>query len=221
MTHFEELENIMGRLRAEDGCPWDIEQTHESLKICLMEETAEVLEAIDSCHDPLLLEELGDLLLQVVFHSQIAKEENRFSLKDVVEGITQKLIRRHPHVFGESNCKDADEVLNQWEAIKKTEKKDERKSVMDGIPNYLGALHFAEKATKKAKKANLDISATVVDSNLTKKLQQGRATTEDLTALLFQINNQLIEKGAHAEECLTRYTTEFVNKCRAEEQAGE
>ena len=220
MSHFEELENIMKRLRAKDGCPWDIEQTHESLKICLMEETAEVLEAIDSKEDALLLEELGDLLLQVVFHSQIAMEEKRFSLKDVVNGISEKLIRRHPHVFGETDCQDADAVLTQWEAIKKEEKKEERKSAMDGIPNYLGALHYAEKAVKKAKKANFNLSATVVDTNLTKKLQQGRANTDDLTALLFQVNSQLLEKGAHGEELLKSYTNKFVENCRKEEQNG-
>ena len=220
MSHFEELENIMKRLRAEDGCPWDIEQTHESLKICLMEETAEVLEAIDSKEDDLLLEELGDLLLQVVFHSQIAMEEKRFSLKDVVKGISEKLVRRHPHVFGETNCQDTDAVLTQWEAIKKEEKKEERQSVMDGIPNYLGALHHAEKAIKKAKKAELNLSKVEISSDLLAKVKTQTATNDELTALLFQINNQITIQGGHGEELLKSYTNQFIDDCRKEEQHG-
>ena len=220
MSHFEELENIMKRLRAEDGCPWDIEQTHESLKICLMEETAEVLEAIDSNEDALLLEELGDLLLQVVFHSQIAMEEKRFSLKDVVKGISEKLIRRHPHVFGESDCQDADAVLTQWEAIKKEEKKEERKSAMDGIPNYLGALHYAEKAVKKAQKAELNLEAVSISSEIVPKLSIQKASNAELTALLFQINNQIRIQGGHGEELLKSYTSQFVEDCRKEELNG-
>ena len=220
MSHFEELENIMKRLRAKDGCPWDIEQTHETLKICLMEETAEVLEAIDSKEDALLLEELGDLLLQVVFHSQIAMEENRFSLKDVVNGISEKLIRRHPHVFGESDCQDADAVLTQWEAIKKEEKKEERKSVMDGIPNYLGALHYAEKAVKKAKKAQLNSAQVSLSAELIDKATMNNASNAELTALLFQINNQIQRQGGHGEELLKTYTNQFVENCREEEKNG-
>jgi tetrapyrrole methylase family protein/MazG family protein len=220
MSHFAELENIMKRLRAKDGCPWDIEQTHESLKICLMEETAEVLEAIDSKEDALLLEELGDLLLQVVFHSQIASEEDRFSLQDVVQGISHKLIRRHPHVFGDTNCQDADAVLTQWEAIKKEEKKVERQSAMDGIPNYLGALHYAEKAIKKAKKGKFDSTKTKLSSDLLSKAAEGNASNEELTALLFQITNQIQQQDGHSEELLRTYTNQFIAECRDEEKNG-
>jgi len=220
MSHFEELENIMKRLRAKDGCPWDIEQTHESLKICLMEEAAEVLEAIDSKEDALLLEELGDLLLQVVFHSQIAMEEKRFTLRDVVKGISEKLVRRHPHVFGESNCQNADEVLTQWEAIKKEEKKIERKSAMDGIPNYLGALHYAEKAVKKAKKAKFDLSKVELSKDILAKLSNQTASNDELTALLFQINHQITSQGGHGEELLKSYTNQFIEDCRKEELNG-
>jgi tetrapyrrole methylase family protein/MazG family protein len=185
-----------------------------------MEETAEVLEAIDSKEDNLLLEELGDLLLQVVFHSQIASEENRFSLQDVVKGISNKLIRRHPHVFGETSCQDAAAVLTQWEAIKKEEKKTERKSIMDGIPNHLGALHYAEKAIKKAQKGELNKNKTELSTKLLSKIAEGNASNDELTTLLFQITNQINQQGGHSEELLRTYTSQFIKECRKEEKNG-
>lgn len=214
MEHFKKLEDIMAQLRSKDGCPWDMEQTHETLKICLMEETAEVLDAIDSCDDPLLLEELGDLLLQVVFHSQIAKEEGRFTLKDVVEAISNKLIRRHPHVFGDKECADADAVISQWEAIKQGEKKDERKSAMDGIPPHMGSLHRAEKAIGKAKKANIAIELPTPKLDSFNAIMENSATEKEIAELLFAINIKAAEQGLHAEDLLRSYTTDFINNCR-------
>ncbi|HEX8463276.1 MAG TPA: MazG family protein, partial [Abditibacterium sp.] len=122
MDSFSRLTQIMARLRAPDGCPWDIEQTHQTLRAYLIEESAEVLDAIESGDDAHLCEELGDLLLQPVFHAQIASETGRFTLDDVVNGICEKLIRRHPHVFGDTLAPDADTVLRNWDAIKKQEK---------------------------------------------------------------------------------------------------
>ncbi len=210
MTHFKTLEDVMARLRAEDGCPWDREQTHESIKICLLEETAEVLEAIDSGNDELLVEELGDLLLQVVFHSQIAKEGDRFTLKQVVEGITNKLIVRHPHVFGDKECADADAVVNQWEKIKQSEKKEERKSVMDGIPNYLSALHFSEKALKKARKADISIDNFTPTS--------GSEEKDAIAAELFDVVQRAAAQGLSCEEILRQANNDFVNFCRQNEK---
>ncbi|MDE5909756.1 MAG: MazG family protein [Lachnospiraceae bacterium] len=126
MTKFQELQNIMARLRAPDGCPWDREQTHFSLKAACIEEAAEVICGINILEDTgdsdNLKEELGDLLLQVVMHAQIAEEEGLFTMDDVIQGISEKMIRRHPHVFGEETVSDSGEVLDKWSDIKKKEK---------------------------------------------------------------------------------------------------
>ncbi|MGC0776754.1 MAG: MazG family protein, partial [Candidatus Acidiferrum sp.] len=116
---FEKLVGVMARLRAPGGCPWDREQTHATLRTYLIEEAYEVLEALDGADDVKFAEELGDLLLQVVFHAQMADEEGRFTVVDVIREIYEKMIRRHPHVFGERRAKDAAEVLRNWEIIKK------------------------------------------------------------------------------------------------------
>jgi len=136
----QELVDIMARLRAPDGCPWDREQTHASLKEYLVEESAELFDAIDDGDDANMVEELGDILLQVDFHCQIADEEGRFDMQEAAQIVSEKLIRRHPHVFGDSDVSDADGVLKQWEAIKKEEKGESRKSVLSGVPRHLPAL---------------------------------------------------------------------------------
>ncbi|NCB93953.1 MAG: MazG family protein [Clostridia bacterium] len=126
MTKFEEFQKIIARLRAEDGCPWDREQTHASLKPACIEEACEVVCGINILEETgsadNLQEELGDLLLQVVMHAQIAEEEGLFTMDDIIQGVSQKMIRRHPHVFGETTVSDSGEVLTRWDEIKKTEK---------------------------------------------------------------------------------------------------
>lgn len=122
MQVFDEFVETIALLRGEKGCPWDKKQTHESLKECLTEEAGEVLEAIDKKDDENLCEELGDLLLQVVMHAQIATEENRFTIEDVIRGVNEKMIRRHPHVFGDAEVDSVEEGLDLWEQIKKREK---------------------------------------------------------------------------------------------------
>lgn len=122
MQVFDEFVETIALLRGEKGCPWDKKQTHESLKECLTEEAGEVLEAIDKKDDENLCEELGDLLLQVVMHAQIAAEENRFTIEDVIRGVNEKMIRRHPHVFGDAEVDSVEEGLDLWEQIKKREK---------------------------------------------------------------------------------------------------
>ena len=119
---FADFCEIIAQLRAPGGCPWDIKQTHESLKKCLVEETGEVLEAIDHKDDANLCEELGDVLLQVVMHAQIAAEENRFTMDDVIQGVAEKMIRRHPHVFGNAKAETQEESLALWQEIKRKEK---------------------------------------------------------------------------------------------------
>lgn len=119
---YEDFAEIIRQLRAEDGCPWDREQTHESLKPCLTEECQEVLDAIDNGDDENLCEELGDVLLQVFMHSQIAAEEGKFTIEDVIDGVARKMVRRHPHVFGDGHAETSAEVLLNWEEIKRQEK---------------------------------------------------------------------------------------------------
>jgi len=151
-----ELVAIMARLRAPGGCPWDREQTHRSLQEYLTEESAELFEAIDEGDDAGMVEELGDILLQVVFHCQIAAEDGRFNIQDSARTVCEKLVRRHPHVFGQSNVADADGVVKQWEEIKKEEKRDRRPSVLSGVPRHLPALHRAQKTQRKAAKVGFD-----------------------------------------------------------------
>lgn len=122
MQIFDDFVATIAALRAEDGCPWDREQTHESLKECLVEETGEVLDAIDQKDDENLCEELGDVLLQVVMHAQIAAEEGRFTIEDVVRGVNEKMVRRHPHVFGDETVGSVEESLDLWKKIKAQEK---------------------------------------------------------------------------------------------------
>src|SRR5258708_23553646 len=145
---FELLVELQARLRAPNGCPWDREQTHATLRMYLIEEAYEVLDAMNSGDDAKFANEMGDLLLQVVFHSQIAREEGRFTVADVIREVHEKMVRRHPHVFGEERAKDAAEVLRTWEQIKAQErqgerkqessetakKEEERKSLLDGVP---------------------------------------------------------------------------------------
>tara|TARA_B100000614_G_scaffold262178_1_gene294589 strand:- start:624 stop:1286 length:663 start_codon:yes stop_codon:yes gene_type:complete len=154
----EELRLVMARLRGPDGCPWDREQDHESIKLNSIEEVYELVDAIESGNDEEMLEELGDLLLQVVFHAQMAEERGSFNFEQIVKTITDKLIRRHPHVFGDVVVRDVDGVWNQWEAIKLKEKigkPNERKSVFDGIPRHLPALMRAHEVVKKGRKRGL------------------------------------------------------------------
>lgn len=150
------LTDVMARLRSPGGCVWDIEQTHRSLRRNLIEEVYEVVEAIDLENSALLCEELGDLLLQIVFHARMAEESGAFSMQDVVDGIVEKLVRRHPHVFGDVTVRDAGEVVLNWEAIKQKEKAKERRSVLDGVPKDLPALSRAAKLQQKAAKVGFD-----------------------------------------------------------------
>ncbi|MBJ7396195.1 MAG: nucleoside triphosphate pyrophosphohydrolase [Akkermansiaceae bacterium] len=150
------LRAIMHRLRAPGGCPWDAEQTHESIVPNLIEETYETVDTIQRGDHEHLKEELGDLLLQVVFHSEIAEEAGHFDLNDVARGISEKLVRRHPHVFAESAADTTDAVLQQWDAIKRTEKGDQMKPYLHGVGKGLPALIRATKLQKKAAKVGFD-----------------------------------------------------------------
>ena len=153
----EKLVQVMKKLRAPDGCPWDREQTHESLMPFLMEECGEFLDALAAKDDENMREELGDVLMQVVLHSVIAEERGKFTFRDVVEDETRKMIYRHPHVFSDAHVSDASEVLVQWEKLKEKEANHEKKhSLLDGIPAHAPALLQAEKIQKRAAKTGFD-----------------------------------------------------------------
>jgi tetrapyrrole methylase family protein/MazG family protein len=146
---------IVARLRGPDGCPWDKEQTSKSLLPCLLDESYEFFEAVDENNDAMMKEELGDLLLQVALHAQIAHDRKAFDIEDVARGISDKLVRRHPHVFGDAIVSGSGDVIKNWEAIKRTEKED-RKYLVDGIPQNLPALFWAEKVQRRVARVGFD-----------------------------------------------------------------
>jgi len=192
----DELLRVMAKLRSPKGCPWDREQDHMTLRWHAVEEVYELLDAIEARDDHELEEELGDLLLQVVFHCQLAKERGAFNFEKVAHRITEKLIRRHPHVFGTTKVKDIDEVWANWEKIKRAEKhgtKHARASALDGIPKHLPALLRAEKLVKKARKAKV-----LTDRDRAK----GKLTKKDLSSMLFSLAQFAQEQGWSAEDLL-------------------
>jgi tetrapyrrole methylase family protein/MazG family protein len=146
----------MKLLRSPGGCPWDAEQTHDSLKRYLLEECYEVIEAIDANNEELLKEELGDLILQPVFHAAIAAERGTFNINDVIKSICEKLVRRHPHVFGDLEINSSSDQVKNWENIKKQEKGNFRKSALDGVPPHFPALLKAQKISEKASRVGFD-----------------------------------------------------------------
>lgn len=191
-----ELLKVMAKLRSPKGCPWDREQDHMTLRWHAVEEVYELLDAIESRDDHELEEELGDLLLQVVFHCQLANERGAFDFDKVARHITEKLIRRHPHVFSTIKVKDVDEVWANWEKIKRAEKhgtKHARASALDGIPKHLPSLLRAEKLVKKARKAKV-----LADGNRSRE----RLTKRTLAEKLFTLTQFAQEQGWSAEDLL-------------------
>lgn len=205
---FSDLIDIMARLRAPGGCPWDREQSFDSIKPYLLEETYEVMDAIDARDWPNLAEELGDLLLQVVFFAQMAKEAGHFEVADSVESINSKLIRRHPHVFGDGDAKTSSEVLRRWEEIKTEEKKakqEKPKGLLEGVSRALPALVEAQQISSKAARAGFDwpsiddvfakmreelaeLDAARADASADPQARQG-AIASEIGDLLFTIVN--------------------------------
>jgi tetrapyrrole methylase family protein/MazG family protein len=176
LSQFNTLVDIIARLRAPDGCPWDRKQSHASLRECLLEECYEVLEALDEADSGRLCFELGDLLLQVVFHAQIAAEAGEFDLADVLNGIRRKLIQRHPHVFGGLKVKDSDEVLANWEILKEKERKAET-SMLAGVPREMPALAYSQAVQSRVARVGFDWDdlAGVIDK-LTEEVNELRQT---------------------------------------------
>ena len=231
---FNDLLEIMKKLRAENGCPWDREQTNESIKNDTLEEAYEVVEAINNQDDENLAEELGDLLLHVVFHSRIKEEEGRFTVEDVIQGIVEKLIRRHPHVFPpqgneKNNVNASEEVLIQWEEIKQKEKNyKEHSQGLRNVPKALPALTRAYKVQKKAARCGFDF---VNEEQLVDKLQEELTEVknalleddfvnldEEIGDLLFQTVNIARFFKINPENALTNATEKFINRFEGIEQ---
>jgi tetrapyrrole methylase family protein/MazG family protein len=214
---FEGLTRVVAALRAPDGCPWDREQTHESLKPHLLEETYETLEAIDRADPAELREELGDLLLQVLMHSQIASESGAFNIEQVVQHLIEKLIARHPHVFGDAQAQTAAQVLKNWDATKRQQKG--RESVLDGVPRSMPALARAQEISKRAARVGFEWDSIhgVLDklreeeSELRHAIESGdrERTASELGDLLFTVVNIARHADIDAEQCLRQMVDRF------------
>ncbi len=230
--NMDDLLDIMARLRAPNGCPWDAEQTHESIKKNLIEETYEVIEAINKNDRDLLQEELGDLLMQVVFHAQIETEAGGFNFEDVCDGICKKLIERHPHVFGDISVGGVDDVLINWDNIKRRSKGQNKGSeTMLTVPRELPALMRATKIQQKAAKLGFDWpdvtgamdKLSEEKSELKEAISSGdkAAVGEELGDLLFSAVNVSRFIGCDAEEALTGATDKFIARFRRLEQLAK
>lgn len=185
---FNDLVEIMKYLRAPDGCPWDRVQTHESIRSNFIEETYEVIEAIDNKDSELLKEELGDVLLQVVFHSEMSAEENEFDINDVINGVCKKLVERHPHVFGDVKADNSEEALLSWDNVKMNSKSQKKQSeAMDSVSKALPSLMRAEKIQKKAAKVGFDWDN--VDGALDKVAEE----TDEL--------KEAVDSGSYEQQC--------------------
>ena len=215
----EDLLRVMAKLRSPTGCPWDREQDHMTLRRHAIEEVYELIDAIEAGDDHEMAEELGDLLLQVVFHSQMAKERGAFDFEKVTRHLVDKLVRRHPHVFGKVKVKDVDEVWANWEKIKRAEKqgtRHERPSALDGIPKHLPALLRAEKLVKKARKAHLLVlGGTRSTASQIEDGKKGRGGTRPyrkpankaaIAKKLFALTQEAQHHGWSAEELLSAET---------------
>lgn len=221
--NFSDLCEIMEILRGENGCPWDREQNHKSIRNNLIEECYEAVEGIDTDNDEILKEELGDVLLQVVFHAKIAQDEGKYNINDVADGVCKKLILRHPHIFSDVNVKNSEEVLKNWDAIKKEEKG--QKSVTDslkGVSAALPALVRASKISGKAAKAGFEYPGVVEASEkvleeyseVMAEIEQKNKEklTEEIGDLLFAIANLSRMCGVNAEEALYIVNEKFINR---------
>ncbi len=208
----------MARLRSPGGCPWDREQNHRTLRRHAIEEVYELIDAIESGDDHEMAEELGDLLLQVVFHCQMAKERGAFDFEKVCRLLVDKLIRRHPHVFGTTKVKDVDEVWANWEKIKRAEKKGtrhERPSALDGIPKHLPGLLRAEKLVKKARKAGL------LRDTVGARPNRARVSKADIAKQIFILAAEAQSRGWSAEELLGDESAKQERRWRKLERAAK
>ncbi len=224
------LRGIVDRLRGPEGCPWDREQTHATLRGALLEEAYETVEAIDRADHLHLAEELGDLLLHVVLHARIAEESGHFDLETIAHGICEKMIRRHPHVFGESPAADTGEVLRRWDEIKRQEKGYTTESLLEGVSQALPALMRAQKIQKRAAHAGFDwpAAADVIEKvreetgEIQAALEEGNteAVADEIGDLLFSAVNLARKAGLDAEVTLEHATGKFIRRFQEMERAA-
>lgn len=219
---------IMKTLRSPGGCPWDREQTHSSIRNDALEEVYEVVDAIDNSDSTALCEELGDMLLQVVFHCAIAEEEKEFTFDEVVDGICRKLVLRHPHVFGEANAENSSEVLDLWDSIKKQEKKQTTVTdTLESVPKAFPALMRAAKVQKRAKKAGISLDNPVEQFAANCDLLKDAVQNGDKELIgqayadcLFNLAGAGNILGFNAEEALAHATDDFINEIKESEYNG-
>ena len=225
---FDDLVLVMQLLRAEGGCPWDMEQTHKSIRKDFIEETYEVIEAIDTDDPKLLREELGDVLLQIAFHSEIECEEERFNIYDVTNDVCAKLIHRHPHVFGEISVSGSEEVLANWDKIKGEEKhRDTLTDKLRAIPPMLPALLRAQKVGKKASFFDFDSTDAVIAKlyEETEEVKEAIArgdkdsVAEEIGDLLLTVTSLARKAGVDSEEALYHATNKFIDRFEKVENA--
>lgn len=228
--HLEELIGIIEKLRAPDGCPWDREQTHYSLRPNMIEEAYEAVDAIDDNDMTHLKEELGDVLLQVVLHAQIASEEGNFDIEDVAQELNKKLIHRHPHVFGEAKIDNANDVLDAWDKLK-AEEKTHRKSAMDGVSRCQAALISAQKLSKKAVKQGFEwqceedlydcIKSEYEEFKQTKANNDRLNMEEEFGDILFATVNLARWNKIDAEQALLKANKKFEKRFRKMEELAQ
>lgn len=221
--NLEELIEVVAKLRAPDGCPWDREQTHTSLRPNMLEEAYEAVDAIDENDMAHLREELGDVLLQVLLHSQIASESNEFTLDDVAKELKEKLIHRHPHVFGTAKINNADEVLKTWDKLK-SEEKTERKSAMDGLSRSQAALISAQKISKRAVKTGFEwpneeslydcVMSEIEEFKEAEIEKDKNHMEEEMGDILFAIVNLARWNKIDAEQALLKANKKFEKRFR-------
>ena len=217
MQAMDELKTTIARLRAPDGCPWDQEQTHASLVRCLIDEVSELIETIDRGDLPHMREELGDVLIQVVFHAQLAAEAGAFTLEDVAREVNEKLVRRHPHVFGAGKLGTSEEVLVQWEQIKAQEKKHGpvASGVFKDLPARLPALMFAEAVWKQIEKKALPVPEPSVVDEAQVRVLGARLTEAELGKMLFEVTAAARAKGLDPEGALRLHATKVMRAVEA------
>lgn len=223
------LLEIMARLRGPGGCPWDREQTHQSIRHNLIEECYEAIDALDAGDTEAFKDELGDLLLQVVFHSQMASEDGKFDFDAVAKSINDKLVRRHPHVFGTTKARNSAEVLQQWEAIKKSEKSATSMMRFEDLPKHLPALLKADKVQRKVARVGFDwkhvkdviakVEEEVREVKGAMKSKSPKQFEEEVGDLLFAVVNLARFENLQAEELLNRSTAKFVKRFQMIEKA--
>lgn len=223
MTDLKKLIDIMSALRGDKGCPWDKEQTRDSLKPFLLEETYEVLEALDEGDSEKIKEELGDLLFQIVFHCQIAKERNEFDISDVIDEVSRKMLNRHSHVFGKAKYKNKEELRKQWDEEKKREGK-HKESILEGVPKALPSLLRAHKLQKKAARVGFDWKKTedvfekleeeVKEFKKALKNRKQSEIEDELGDIFFMLVNISRFVGVNPEDALRKTISKFISRFR-------